>query len=257
MASDIITLDVSGRKFQTRKSTLATSDYFKSLLSRWEDSADRQADGSYFIDTDPEVFEYVLNFMRRPSKFPLCWNRETGFDFVLYSKIEAEADFYLLHDLRDWIRNRSYVDAVHIRFKIAAHQPVPGGSPLQLVEKGEDVTVETYCGTVEGRARRYLCPLGLHDDNAARCNTSCEDARKKGVSQIKPPQHVVIRVSKTIEFVESMMTTIVPWRKIQSDVVSLTPAGALRLFGPLIQHHLQITDLFCFIFELTLQPTHP
>ncbi|KAF2797853.1 hypothetical protein K505DRAFT_213414, partial [Melanomma pulvis-pyrius CBS 109.77] len=112
MDSDIIILDVSGRKFRTRKDTLATSDYFKGLVSRWGDSADRQEDGSYFIDADPEVFEHLLGFMRRPSRFPLYWTKEKGFDYVLYNKLEAEADFFLLHDLRDWIHQKQYLNAV-------------------------------------------------------------------------------------------------------------------------------------------------
>lgn len=41
--------------------------------------------------------------MRRPSKFPLFWTKDTVFDYVLYNKVEAEADYFHLHDLRDWI----------------------------------------------------------------------------------------------------------------------------------------------------------
>ncbi|KAF7680604.1 hypothetical protein GT037_002255 [Alternaria burnsii] len=47
------------------------SPYFESLLTRWEDCADLQADGSYYIDADADTFEHILNFMRRPSRLPL------------------------------------------------------------------------------------------------------------------------------------------------------------------------------------------
>ncbi|KAF1829515.1 hypothetical protein BDW02DRAFT_634380 [Decorospora gaudefroyi] len=109
-----ITLDVSGRQYRTCKATLQTSPYFQNLLARWDECGDRQEDGSYFIDADPDVFQHVLQFMRRPSKFPLFWTEETGFDYALYNKLEAEADYFLLHDLRDWLREKRYVDAVKI-----------------------------------------------------------------------------------------------------------------------------------------------
>ncbi|KAF1936435.1 hypothetical protein EJ02DRAFT_459523 [Clathrospora elynae] len=108
----LIILDISGRKYRTQKVTLQASAYFQNLLARWNDCSDRQEDGSYFIDADSNVFEHVLQFMRRPSKFPLFWTKETSFDYVLYNKLEAEADHFLFHDLRDWIGKKLYLDAV-------------------------------------------------------------------------------------------------------------------------------------------------
>ncbi|KAF2875927.1 hypothetical protein BDV95DRAFT_469965, partial [Massariosphaeria phaeospora] len=107
-----IILNVSGRKYRTHSATLQTSPCFQNLLARWPSCSDRQADGSYFIDADPAVFEHVLQFMRRPSQFPLFWTKATGLDYALYTKLEAEADYFLLHDLRDWIRTKRYLGAV-------------------------------------------------------------------------------------------------------------------------------------------------
>jgi hypothetical protein len=70
-------------------------------MARWDDCCDRQNDGSLFVDADLKIFQHILNFMRRPSKFPLFWTKQTGFDYVLYKKLEEEADYFLLHDLRD------------------------------------------------------------------------------------------------------------------------------------------------------------
>jgi hypothetical protein len=88
MPPRLIVLDVSGRKYRTPEATLQVSPYFQSLLARWTDCSDRQEDGSYFIDADPDAFQHIIEFMRRPSKFPLFWTKETGFDYALYNKLE-------------------------------------------------------------------------------------------------------------------------------------------------------------------------
>lgn len=117
MATDIITLDVSGTKLKTTRSTLEYSRYFKALLSEaWNDGNGQQQDGSYFVDADPETFPHILNFLRHPAKFPLFWTKETGFDYALYNKLEAAADFFCIDDLRSWIRNERYKGAVKTRF---------------------------------------------------------------------------------------------------------------------------------------------
>lgn len=120
MSSHLIILDVSGRKYKTQKATLQISPYFRNLLARWDDCSDRQEDGSYFIDADPDAFQYILEFMRRPSKYPLLWTKETSFNYALYNKLEAEADYFLLHDLRDWLREKRYLDAVKTIVEVKA-----------------------------------------------------------------------------------------------------------------------------------------
>jgi hypothetical protein len=67
----VMTLSIGGRRVQTRPSTLRHgSGYFKRQLSglwTWSPSAD----GSYFLDADPDLFAHLLRFMRRPGIFPL------------------------------------------------------------------------------------------------------------------------------------------------------------------------------------------
>ncbi|KAH8710027.1 hypothetical protein GQ44DRAFT_588767, partial [Phaeosphaeriaceae sp. PMI808] len=77
-------------------------------------------DDSYFVYADPEIFRHILEFMRRPSKFPLFWTKETTLDYALYKKLEVEADYFLLHDLRDWIRKKRYLDAVKTIIEVKA-----------------------------------------------------------------------------------------------------------------------------------------
>jgi hypothetical protein len=114
MASNTIVLDVSGRMFRMSKSVSSVSPYFHNLFERWEGGADIQADGSYYVDADPDAFEHLLNFMRCPAKFPLCWTKKHGFDYALYNRLEAEADYFMLEGLRDWIKNERYLEAVTV-----------------------------------------------------------------------------------------------------------------------------------------------
>ncbi|KAF2793744.1 hypothetical protein K505DRAFT_325268 [Melanomma pulvis-pyrius CBS 109.77] len=109
--SSFIILDVGGRKFRTIKATLIHYTYFNSLID--ERFNNQQEDGSYFIDADPDVFEHVLDFMRRGTTFPLFWSKEKGFDFALYNKLSCEADYFGLHDLRDWIRKKKFQRGIY------------------------------------------------------------------------------------------------------------------------------------------------
>jgi hypothetical protein len=102
---NIITLDVGGRKFKTRVSTLtSTSRFFSAFFSgRW--SSALQSDGSYFVDADPDVFKHLLSFMRYPGNFPMFWSRANGFDYAKYSRLGHQAEFFQIDALSDWIRD--------------------------------------------------------------------------------------------------------------------------------------------------------
>lgn len=159
MRPHLIILDVSGRKYQTQKATLQTSPYFQNLLARWDDCTDRQEDGSYFIDADPDAFQYILEFMRRPSKFPLFWTKETSFNYALYNKLEAEADYFFLHDLRDWLRKKRYLDAVKTIIEVKAlseHQLEDGRNQTRCEA---DTEVQSFFGSYSGETR-YRSPCG-------------------------------------------------------------------------------------------------
>lgn len=59
---DIIKLNVGGKYFETRRSTLEKSAFFSSLLSgRWETEKKNE---EIFVDKYPEIFTHVLNFAR-------------------------------------------------------------------------------------------------------------------------------------------------------------------------------------------------
>jgi hypothetical protein len=166
-------IDVSGRKYKTQKATLETSPYFRNLLARWDDCSDKQEDGSYYIDADAEIFHHVLNFMRRPSRFPLFWTKEIGFDHALYTKLEAEADYFLLHDLRDWIRNQHYEEAVKTVVDVIHHHD-EGSRKLEYTDK---VDIQSYFGPSE-EGKQLLMKCGYHLNNTRAVSASCGDCAK-------------------------------------------------------------------------------
>ncbi|KAL2043480.1 hypothetical protein N7G274_003787 [Stereocaulon virgatum] len=85
-----INLQVGERCFTTLASTLSEgSSFFASLLSgRWEDS--QSADGSFFIDADPDLFAHILRYLRR-GVLPVVYEKGHGFDHAFYKALQEEA----------------------------------------------------------------------------------------------------------------------------------------------------------------------
>jgi hypothetical protein len=186
MTHDQIILDVSGRKFRTQKSVLSVSPYFEHLFERWQDSADLQADGSFYVDADADTFEHLLNFMRRPSRFPLYWTKKDGFDYALYCRVEAEADYFMLEGLRDWIKQRKYLKVV----ATVLHTETAGG--YQRLEG--DVAIEKY---IVRKAGDVLCPFGSKHD--CFYNDDCRSTRaNNGLQKSDPKDEVLVVVTEFI-----------------------------------------------------------
>lgn len=64
-SSDIVNLNVGGKRFSTSKTTLTqvAETFFTSLLSGRIQSL-RDEHGAIFIDRDPELFSIILNYLR-------------------------------------------------------------------------------------------------------------------------------------------------------------------------------------------------
>jgi hypothetical protein len=195
--SSLITINVSGRHFQTSKTTLISSPYFKNLFERWDTSADQ-----YIVDADSDVFEHLLCFMRRPSHFPLFWTKEKGFDYVLYNRLEAGADFFLLHDLRDWVRQERYKDAVKTVVEVRKTPEPPSSS--QSMQWTEVDDMQLYFDSFKGE-KMYRCPRDMHGPKAWDCGINkfgdgkcAELDRLHGAQYNSPEKYVVIVVERTV-----------------------------------------------------------
>lgn len=96
-ASEVLVLNVGGTKFETTRETLTKvpGSFFETLLSgRWNPSLDR--DGCIFIDREPAVFGYILNYLRDYPRVTLNPYALQHGQIVLLSE---EAKFYQLTTL--------------------------------------------------------------------------------------------------------------------------------------------------------------
>jgi len=84
--TDIIHLNVGGKKFSTSRQTLTQvqDTFFTGLLSgRIQTSRDEQ--GAIFIDRDPDLFRHILSYLR---------NHTLAFDDINFKELRHEAEFY-------------------------------------------------------------------------------------------------------------------------------------------------------------------
>lgn len=198
----ILTLDVGGRKFKVSADILiAESGLFQHQLSdrfNWKP----EPDGSYFLDADPELFNHLIGFMRRPSTFPLFWSKDQGFNYDLYQRLQAEAEYFQVHVLHDWIEQQRYLDAVSIR----TYQP----RTRQL----KDITREKITGNMSEdwhyvpRVRKtYICPRGIvvHYGNREGCGRACREYQGDDATEYDEEDYMeVISVIKEVVFDEKV-----------------------------------------------------
>jgi len=173
-----ITIDVGGRKFKTSLATLRDeSDYFKAQLSdSWEWSPEE--DGSYFLDADPDLFAHLLTFMRRPGTFPLFYDLAKGFDYDLYNKLEAEAEYFQVRVLHEWIKSKKYLQAFKTKITSATLENVRSTIELQAAtSKGGEVRIIPCTRQV------YLCPRQIiaHRGRGEQCGRACHECQEENV----------------------------------------------------------------------------
>ncbi|KAL4888604.1 BTB/POZ protein [Aspergillus ambiguus] len=112
-----VVLQVGERRFTTTREILNESPFFQALLSeRWNDA---QADGSYFVDADPDLFAHILRYLRR-GMYPIFYDRVKGHDYALYAALLAEAEYFGIADLQDWLKKQRYLEVV--RVEMALHE---------------------------------------------------------------------------------------------------------------------------------------
>ena len=97
------TIKTLQRNFITDPETwLGQSIYFKKLFSgQW---GDQQEDGSYFIETDADIFEYILRYLRT-GVLPVFCDSRKGHDFALYQALLEEAEYFVIERLEKWLKS--------------------------------------------------------------------------------------------------------------------------------------------------------
>jgi hypothetical protein len=196
----IITLDIGGRKFKTALDTLRSgSGLFHRQLSEnytWSP----QADGSYFMDADPDLFAHLLRFMRRPEVFPLFYTKANGFDYDLYNRLEIEAEYFQMEELREWIKEKKYLKAVVKQTYNPNVQVLDGLCPERypIDESRERFMVPRV-------EKTYQCPRGLHHGNPSGCGHKCNKAQ--GTAEVVYEERnyeELVSVRTEVEFVGSV-----------------------------------------------------
>lgn len=171
VSSAPLILQVGEQRFTISKDTLSGSQMLAAKVSeRW--SSDKQADGSYFIDANPKIFQYVLDFLRH-GVYPLCYDKAKGHDFATYALIQKQADYLGVEKLVTWLRKELYLQAITITLtaRIAEDVDEIEGRKIASDKISHYPTWKTV--------KKYVCPRGLskHYDNPGACGFQCRKAR--------------------------------------------------------------------------------
>ena len=200
--SDRVVVQVGDRRFTTLRGTLTSeSTYFAARLStRWDD---REDDGSFFVDADPELFEHILRFCRS-GIFPLFFNAAAAkFDYGKYAAVLGEARYFGVDRLERWISDQKYLKAIEIRRKVVV------ASDLQNDEGGPSAPTSSANTLVDllpswGYRRVYVCPRGIyvHRGDPDRCGQACEKSKMRagGATYEDVPVLRGVMIHKTLVF---------------------------------------------------------
>ncbi|CAO2654971.1 Nn.00g117040.m01.CDS01 [Neocucurbitaria sp. VM-36] len=198
---NIVTLNIGGRKFTVARDTLRESKLFRLQLSdnyTWTP----EADGSYFLDADPDLFVHILRFMRRPSAFPLFYNSATGFDYDLYNRLEVEAEYFQLDALHAWIKEKKYLQAVKVSTGYPVMQDLEEVGPnMYQANRSDDWHV------IPRTRKVYLCPrqIHVHRGHPELCGAACH--RRQAEQEVVYEDEAsfqIVRVGKEIVFDEKV-----------------------------------------------------
>lgn len=175
---DRIVLKVGERCFETFHTTLTgESDYFAAALSgRWGNTGG--IDGNYFIDTDPDVFQHILGYLRTGTP-PLFYNvAAKSFDYERYVALLGQARYFGIAKLEDWIVKERYLDAVTTKY-------------TSILISGDDVLAELSdrFGAMRGNSaleihpawetkKVYVCSRGVpvYRGRPGSCGIQCHKA---------------------------------------------------------------------------------
>ncbi|PYH88283.1 hypothetical protein BO71DRAFT_281091, partial [Aspergillus ellipticus CBS 707.79] len=169
------------------------SAYFTSLLSgKWQPPP---PDGKYFIDSDPDLFEHMLRYLRRGIS-PLFYDRNTGHDYNKYLAVLEEARYFMIPVLESWLE-KEYEDVVTI--KVEGLDTTELNDYSETLRGDADVTHEIHFGTRE----RDACPARIdsHMDGRRPCNAHCLIYRGRVPVEVhKAPYVRLVRISRHVQF---------------------------------------------------------
>lgn len=51
------------------------------------------------MDANPDMFEHLVQFKRRPESYPVFYGEAKGFDYDLYRQLQVEAEYFQVNML--------------------------------------------------------------------------------------------------------------------------------------------------------------
>lgn len=149
-----IHIQVGERRFTTRRETLMEgSGYFATRLSgRWNDA---EPDGSYFVDGDPDMFVHILRFFRTGT-FPVFYDKARGRDYSLYAALLAEAPYFQVPPLEEWLQKQEYLN------RVVTHREASTVDNIEALNQttGSCEDVEYHSAWREEEV--YVCPRRIY-----------------------------------------------------------------------------------------------
>ncbi|KFH48129.1 hypothetical protein ACRE_009850 [Hapsidospora chrysogenum ATCC 11550] len=166
-ASERVELQIGEKKFMTTKATISESKVLSTLVSLQPPPAD----GQYFVDADPTLFEHVLRYLRT-GMYPLFFDRDRGHDEVLYLALLQQARFYQIDRLEAWLAAKSYQDAVRRR-TWANSITLCGDAQIEHLEELTHLKNESLkiINISQSTAKCFRCPTRnwRHDGRRQKC----------------------------------------------------------------------------------------
>ncbi|KAK6955728.1 hypothetical protein Daesc_003371 [Daldinia eschscholtzii] len=191
---DRVTLQVGERRFTTLRDTLVESSYFAARLSgRWNDA---DADGSYFVDANPALFEHILTYLRS-GNFPVFFDsRSLTFDHARYLALLGEARYFGVRKLVEWIENKKYLDVVEITRSVIVDDDVTSAS-MHAHMSAASADSKVDLSTTWGQKRVRVCPYNFsHNGSSSGC--TCDLPPRTGERDKYIKDELVLRAVVTI-----------------------------------------------------------
>lgn len=173
---------------------LGRSLYFENLFSgKW---GKKEEDGSYFIESDADIFEHILRYLRS-GVLPVFYDKLAGHDFSLYHAVLVEAKYFAINRLQKWLCERKYLEAVKIHYLATESQDRESfrkhttndldGRTFMVEDRFIAITTsgntETTIVPVTQRRNIFYCPNARHGMSSEEYCRSCfGQARDDGIS---------------------------------------------------------------------------